>query len=397
MSNQAKYRGGVNSLKTKMPLTRSPRHQMLRHEYKILRHEPLEERQMLAVGGDFGCFGELGDFGNVSIGASEANFVVFPQPRYYYETAQTSRFAQSDIANCEESALVPTGIFAAEVSVEIAAKTSTETAAKISEETVTSSRSLVTVRVLEKYLQERLCHTEFAGLQSNSTTHSLTPSILTPPPSTTSSMAVYPCVYSFELECNSYPLYDYVYIKPGNSSPSNELIILQDGNTATIKCTMFADDDPSLQTKIIVTNDTDNAWSHKTPTTLTGGCEYVYTWKLPTGMTNADAQRDFTFEAVVYDSTGDLDHKTLYVHVGYAGIAIEFAGENGFKERSTVGGQTASNTVVVGQKVEAKIKTIGKVSVDMNTLRWSSPWGGDVVHNYITGPNEGRIEYLDDV
>ena len=56
-----------------------------------------------------------------------------------------------------------------------------------------------------------------------------------------------------------------------------------------------------------------------------------------------------------------------------------------------------ANTVVVGQKVHAKIETIGKVSVD-NTygVQWAQPTGGDVVRNYVTNDSEGRVVTLEE-
>ncbi len=54
------------------------------------------------------------------------------------------------------------------------------------------------------------------------------------------------------------------------------------------------------------------------------------------------------------------------------------------------------NTVVVGQKVHAKIVTSEKVSVDTGNIRWNSPTGGSVVHNYETTNGVGEVTTLDE-
>jgi len=132
-----KMKGGCNALKTKTPSSR-----------KILRFEPLEERQLLAVDFGLGGFGNSSIMGNVSTGESESMRVIFPQPRWYYETAQTPWIAHSRGINRNEPALVPTGIFATETSTE----------------TVENARTLVRERLLEKYLLDRLTKSEFAGI-----------------------------------------------------------------------------------------------------------------------------------------------------------------------------------------------------------------------------------------
>jgi len=68
-----------------------------------------------------------------------------------------------------------------------------------------------------------------------------------------------------------------------------------------------------------------------------------------------------------------------------------------FAPRTTTGGQTVDNTVVVGQKVHAKVETSSKVSVDINSIMWNHPYGGDVVRNYITNDNVGEVVKLTDV
>jgi len=75
-------------------------------------------------------------------------------------------------------------------------------------------------------------------------------------------------------------------------------------------------------------------------------------------MANADAVRDFTFIA-----STDTNARSFDIHVAYAEIEIQFAGQGGFAPRSTTVGQTVANTVVVGQKVHAIVKTSDKISL----------------------------------
>jgi len=66
-----------------------------------------------------------------------------------------------------------------------------------------------------------------------------------------------------------------------------------------------------------------------------------------------------------------------------------------FAPRTTTGGQTVDNTVVVGQKVHAKVETSSKVSL-YNTygVEWTHPSGGNAIRNYITNDSEGTIVEL---
>ena len=41
--------------------------------------------------------------------------------------------------------------------------------------------------------------------------------------------------------------------------------------------------------------------------------------------------------------------------IAYVGVELQFAGEGDFEYKTSQGGQTADNTVVVGQKVHAKV------------------------------------------
>ncbi len=117
-----------------------------------------------------------------------------------------------------------------------------------------------------------------------------------------------------------------------------------------------------------------------------GASEYDWLYRIPDDVANKDAPRDFTFTA----TRGGVS-LSIPVHVAYAEVVVQFAGEGDFVERTAVGGQTAQNTVVVGQKVHAIVETSDKITVDPGSIEWSQPGGGNVVHDYITDETEGRI------
>ena len=130
----------------------------------------------------------------------------------------------------------------------------------------------------------------------------------------------------------------------------------------------------------------------------------TFTWTKPSNVTNANAKRDFTFTYYAYASSGsgsytpnsstDILLGTLYVHIGYAEIVTQFAGQGGFVDRLTVGGPTVDNTVVVGQKVYTMIETSSKVWVDSGSIKWTHPTGGDVVYHYVTNESMGYVTEL---
>ena len=128
------------------------------------------------------------------------------------------------------------------------------------------------------------------------------------------------------------------------------------------------------------------------------GKRFLFARSKPSNVANKDAKRDFTFSYYVYAGTGaytpssnDVLLGTLKLHVGYAEIVTQFAGEGEFVDRLTVGGPDEDNVVVVGQKVHAKVETSSKVSVDTGSIKWSEPSGGNVVRNYITETNIGEV------
>jgi len=87
----------------------------------------------------------MGDLDKVS------EFVIFPQPKSYYETAQIARFTQSGVTNRDELTLVPSDILTVPTRIFVA-------------KSIAESRSLAMATALEKYLHEHLGQSEFAGL-----------------------------------------------------------------------------------------------------------------------------------------------------------------------------------------------------------------------------------------
>jgi len=115
---------------------------------------------------------------------------------------------------------------------------------------------------------------------------------------------------------------------------------------------------------------------------------YTLYWAKPNGVANDAVDRDFTFTFTV--SGGNT--VALDAHIGYAEVQVQFAGQGGFASKTTAGGQTASNTVVVGQHVEAELHWDHTFTPTTAYLpHWSTPSGGDFVKNYITNDTEGRV------
>jgi hypothetical protein len=82
-------------------------------------------------------------------------------------------------------------------------------------------------------------------------------------------------------------------------------------------------------------------------------------------------------------------------HFAYAEVQVQFAGESGFAPKTTQGGQTAANTVVVGQKVQAKVETSDKIHLNKTYgVEWAYPSGGNAIRDYITDDSEGRVVEL---
>ena len=126
--------------------------------------------------------------------------------------------------------------------------------------------------------------------------------------------------------------------------------------------------------------------------TITTGIKY--TWNVPYEE-RSGAQNTFTFEFKVWNGSGS-DTVEAYVHFGWSKVQVQFAGQDGFKPRSAVGGQTDNNTVVVGQKIEAIIANDPAFQMGLpSTFCWSEPTGGDVVKNYTTTDAVGIVTQLD--
>ena len=191
----------------------------------------------------------------------------------------------------------------------------------------------------------------------------------------------------------------------GCNSASDTYITLQSGNTASIGTMGCYSGSPSCNYRVgVEVDDPNKEYFQQTIITVSGS----FTWTKPSSISNADARRDFTFTYFayrdmnnnnVYDA-GDIygcELGSLNAHIGYAEIVIQFAGAGDFKERTTTGGQTANNTVVVGQKVHATIETSDKVSVNTSSIVWAHPSGGNVVRNYVTNNSEGYVVELSDV
>ncbi|MDR2755339.1 MAG: hypothetical protein LBC20_06495, partial [Planctomycetaceae bacterium] len=112
----------------------------------------------------------------------------------------------------------------------------------------------------------------------------------------------------------------------------------------------------------------------------------VFQQNKPTGLINNDSSidRDFTFRFTVDDMYVDLD-----VHIAWAEVQVQFAGQGGFKHTTTTDTQSTDNTVVVGQKVKAKLEYDPTVTLLSET--WAIPTGGSYVKNYITNNNTGTV------
>jgi len=80
----------------------------------------------------------------------------------------------------------------------------------------------------------------------------------------------------------------------------------------------------------------------------------------------------------------------LNVHVNHAGVGA-LAGHG---VTPGVTPQTAANTVVIGQKVDAVFKYDPMLALDTGTLRWSEPTGGGFVRSYTANGTIGLVEPL---
>jgi len=107
-------------------------------------------------------------------------------------------------------------------------------------------------------------------------------------------------------------------------------------------------------------------WTPDTPNP--GTDTSFWTWKCSEEQTTQAADRKFTFTAFVTinnctdcygNPIGTMKGEfSVDVHIHYAEMQVQFAGEGEFTRRTTEGGPTIKNTVVVGQEVKAKLFTI---------------------------------------
>ena len=200
---------------------------------------------------------------------------------------------------------------------------------------------------------------------------------------------------------------DTVYFCACGSSQSTELFTFWNSNCVqvTASACFQVGCNPGAKTAIVVSGtDVDTYWSSSQ---CSGGFG-TFMWTKPSNKKIAECVRDFTFTAYVYTDTnnngkfdaGDvvLASHAFTVHIAYVEVTIQFAGQGAFESRTNSVVQSEDNTVVVGQKVHAKIETSDpdKLSVVPGSIAWGDPSGGYVVHNYITNDNVGQVEYLTD-
>jgi len=170
-----------------------------------------------------------------------------------------------------------------------------------------------------------------------------------------------------------------------NYYPNQTIYFIQNGNSVTVNPDMFWNGD-GVGTIEITTPGTAKYWSN----TLVISGNYCntfswnFTWTLPAGVSNEKALRDFEFTF----SVSGGNSVSMFVHVGWAEVLIQFAGQGGFAPKTTSGGQTEENTVVVGQKVHAIVDYDPEFNVGW---QWSTPIGGDIVNNYETDDTIGVV------
>ena len=185
---------------------------------------------------------------------------------------------------------------------------------------------------------------------------------------------------------------------PNCHSVSDLYIALQSGNTATLYAggsvtTCSPPPNNCIQLGVQISGD-----GAATYFGTTYGNTGTFTWTKPSDVTNANAKRDFTFTYYAYASSGsgsytpnsstDILLGTLYVHIAWAEVQVQFAGTGNFENKTSQGGQTVNNTVVVGQKVHAKIAYDPILAV--TGYAWSVPT--DVyVKDYETDDTHGTI------
>ena len=118
-------------------------------------------------------------------------------------------------------------------------------------------------------------------------------------------------------------------------------------------------------------------------------------WVLPPGMAKSEAQNVFTIEFAMNTSVGN-DAVQVTVHFGWAEVQVQFAGQGGFAPRTTAGGQTAANTVAVGQHVEAKFVYDTTFTLNATNFSWSQPSGGSFLKEMATGTAHVPNDYKND-
>ena len=138
-------------------------------------------------------------------------------------------------------------------------------------------------------------------------------------------------------------------------------------------------------------------WSLTTVSGSGGALGQTWIWTKPAGLQNNDPsiQRDFTFTYTVTSSSGNATPVSLYVHITYVEVLTQFAGEGGFKAINVKGDktdQTAANTVVIGQKVEAEYVYDPVLTLNISSYnQFSTPTGGSFVKDYITNDAIGLV------
>jgi len=119
-------------------------------------------------------------------------------------------------------------------------------------------------------------------------------------------------------------------------------------------------------------------------------------------------QRDFTFVAT---SSDGVTSKPITVHVGFAEVEVDFAGSNNFHMSAAYEHyppaspvaypKTADNTVVIGQKVQARVVvdecfTLADCSWDSvpdGSIMPGVISGGTIIKNYVTNNNDFQINF----
>ncbi len=309
---------------------------------KLLRHEPLEDRHLLAV--DMS--------GGMSGGMSSA---LFPQGEF-----AASQVATEIAANVEDTALIPADVI------------EQEEGATLQAEIAPVFFGPVTWRETEQYV------TVMAGLSGVGVSPDFDLG-------TVMVHAAEPPLETFRLIVA--PQYGYGARDGGSAMvfQTNGTEIVNGASKLVRTASVMTDVIDGPQAVITIDGRGSEYWT----CAILGATEYSWTYTIPDDVVNKDVPRDFTFTA-----TRGGKSASIPVHVAYAEISIQFAGEGDFVERTAVGGQTVKNTVVVGQKVHAIVETSDKITVDPGSIIWSHDFGGYVVRDYIANNNEGRIVNL---